>query len=223
MDYNYPHFDSPFLQGLYNWQSLIGGGIALIGAAFLWCQIRQGDKQEKERLRRRFEAAKAGMPLLLSGICSHAKEVAGFLRSIHAAAGQHAFGAPNLAVTTPVLDIQLARELQSLIEASPDNELATSLAKLLGELQVLNSRVTEIPNLGSYMTGLQLTIEDYMLQVAKVYADTSGLFGFARGNAKTVRQSEKMELRSALNLLELRDHEFERLHATAKRRFAQAG
>jgi len=218
VDYNYPHFDSPFIQALYNWQTLIGVGAALVGAVLIWRQIKQAERQETERIRRRFVGARAGMPLFLSAVSSYAREVATFLRGIHAPAGQHAFGAPNLAQSAPILPVDISPGLQTLIEVSPDEKLANTLARLLGELQVLNSRITDIPNLSAYMTGLQLTVEDYMLQVARIYASAANLYDYARGETDTLVARDATSLFSALNLLELRSHEFERLHETAARR-----
>ncbi len=57
---------------LYNWQTLIAGGLALFGALVtVWHirrQIRQADVLAKQRLHREEDAAKAVLPLALSAI-----------------------------------------------------------------------------------------------------------------------------------------------------------
>ncbi len=226
MGYNYPHFSSPVLQGFYDWQGIIGATLAL-GAAYyggriLWKQIRVSEDQETERQRRRFAAARATMPLLLSGICSYARDVAVALRGIYPAAGQTGFGADSILETVPNLPAELPQSLERLIESTGNDALAEQLADLLGHLQVLHARIAEIPNLSSGTVGLQLMVEEYMLQVANVYADASSLFGYARREVEDPAESERMMTTTALNLLEMRDYDFGRLHETAIRRAAQA-
>jgi hypothetical protein len=119
------------------------------------------------------------------------------------------------------LPTDIPAALESLIESTGNNTLASKLSDLLGELQVLNARVTELPRLPSLMGGLQMMIEDYMIQAAEIYANASSLFAFARREVDDVNVGQQLGVRSALNLLEMRDHQFERLHETAARRYGE--
>jgi len=222
-----PRAASQFSCWIYDWQTLLAGVLAVlaavIGSVLLWRQIRLSKEQEAERRRRRFNAARATMPLLLSGICAYARDIASVLRSIHRSAGQYAFGADSLINNAPALPGELTPALERLIESTGDDELAKHIADLLSQIQIINARISEIPRLSPAAGGLQLMIEDYMIQAASIYAAASSLFGFARREAPDLASSERMEVRSALNLLEIRDSEFERVHETARRREARIG
>ena len=223
MGYNYPHFDNELIQGLYNWQSLIGAilalSAALFGARLLLKQINLSEKQEAERQRRRFAAARARMPLLLSEISSYAHEVARYLVDIHGLAGQLGFGAIGFPQQAPTLGSEIPSSLERLIESTGDDRLSTKLSDLLASLQVINARTSEIPRLSPHMVGLQLMFEDYLIQTAEVYADATSLFAYARREVDDISIGQKLPMRSALNLLEVRDHTFDRLHQTAERRY----
>lgn len=214
-----------FLCTIYDWQTLVGAVLAVLAAAggafLLWKQISLAKVHEEERRRRRFAAARATMPLLLSAICAYARDVASALKSVHPAAGQYGFGADSLALSVPNLPGELTPALERLIESTGDDDLAQCIADLLSQLQVINARISEIPRLGTATGGLQLMIEDYMIQTASIYAAASSLFGFARREATDPSSSEKMSVKSALNLLEIREHEFDRLHETLLRREAR--
>src|SRR5688572_15153227 len=75
-------FCDPFRCGidwLNTWQTLFGGILAIAAAAFA---IGQTERHESRRRQSRHAAARATLPLTLSGICDYATSVAGHLRTV---------------------------------------------------------------------------------------------------------------------------------------------
>jgi len=192
---------------------------AIIGHSIAWRAINVNKNHERERLRRRFNASRATLTHVLSDICEYARNAADALKAVHASAGQHGFGAPTLGLAVPALPGNLQSSLESVIEAANDDYLADFTADILGEIQVLNARMRDLSRIGSHQIGLQSTVEDYIIQAARIYAKASSLFGFARRETATAAESEKKSVLSALSLMNVDEGDYPRLMATAHRRY----
>ncbi len=76
-----------YLKFFYDWQQLIAGLIAIAAAIIGWLainrQVRQGEEQERERVRSRHAAARAMLPLALSGISDYAHDCADELVALY--------------------------------------------------------------------------------------------------------------------------------------------
>jgi hypothetical protein len=113
--------------------------------------------------------------------------------------------------------------LATMIEVAP-KKIGHDLAAMLAKLQVQNSRLVGVvedtsPDAPEGALVVKSNIEEFMLDAAELYARASAFFPFARfqvnGRPAPIGEAETI---TALNLLGLRDFEFERLHATARRR-----
>jgi hypothetical protein len=74
------------LATLKDWQSLVGGVLAIVaagvGGLFIVAQTKELRRQENDRRLRRHKAARAVMPLALSATCEYTKNCATVLRQI---------------------------------------------------------------------------------------------------------------------------------------------
>lgn len=211
----------------YNWQPLIIGIVAvaaaITGHLIALRAIRVNREHERERLRRRFNAARATLTHTLSDICEYARNAADALKSVHEAAGQHGFGASTLTLAVPSVPDNLQPALEQVIEAANDDSLADVVAELLADIQVLNARMRDLSRRGTHQIGLQENVEDYIIQAARIYAKASSLFGFARREVGTVAASEKKTVLSALLLMNVDESDFPALISKARRRYPVEG
>jgi hypothetical protein len=181
----FPHFNSPFVQGLYNWQTAIGAAVALLGAFLLWRQIRATKQEEIDRRKRRFAAARATLPHILSEVISYLELAMEWMVASHPAVRQHtAVGDP------PAFPATVIEALERMIEASTNDPVAQSCARILSELQTFRARLLSVARASrrahNVQVGLDTNLEDYMLQAATLHYDVGLLFPFARSEQDTV-------------------------------------
>lgn len=189
VDWTYCISADCIVSGIYNWQTLIGGFVA-IGAAWyagvvVRSQIKAVKEQEDVRYRRRLNAVRSLLPLTLSGMSDYAQECAACLMG--AVAGfrlleQHD-QTPN--ITPPDVPSDLINQIAAVIEATDDANVIRMLRKMVGEVQVLNSRMhglameLEMEPVGPH-GAMMRNIDVYILQCAVIYAQCSAMFEFAR-------------------------------------------
>jgi hypothetical protein len=186
MNDNYPHFDSPFVQGLYNWQTGIGAAIALLGALLLWLQIRAAETSETDRRKRRQAAARATLPHILSEVVSYLELTMDWMIAAHPEVRQnHPIADP------PAFPGAILTSLERMIEATSVDAVSEACAELLSELQTFRSRVQSVAratrNAHRHQAGLDRNLEDYMLQAARLNYNMGPLWPFARGEADDIR------------------------------------
>jgi hypothetical protein len=184
---------------LYNWQTLIAGMLALVGALITVRQIgRQIDQvaasAETQRSREE-DAAKAVLPLALSQICQYSADCLQLLIGFVPGRG----GAP--AVTTasrvPEIPSSAVTMLQTCARhAAPD--VVTKIAGLLNKLQVQHARLESLldRSLGRPMhtsEGL-----DAMVDAVDIHAKAGALFQYGRNLAELRRRAPADDLRSSL-------------------------
>lgn len=187
MNDNYPHFDSPFVQGLYNWQTGIGAAIALLGALLLWLQIRAAQQSESDRRTRRQAAARATLPHILSEVVSYLEVTMDWMMAAY----------PEVRDNHPVADPPafpngVINALERMIEATSVDAVSQMCANLLSELQTFRSRVQSVArssrSVHRHQAGLEQNLEDYMLQAAQLHYSMGPLWPFARGRADGVNE-----------------------------------
>ena len=164
------------------WQTMLTGLAAVIAAAvsvhFVRKQIRQADRAENHRRDRRLAAARSRLQLSLSTISHYGSDSIVFLRGVrNAVAGGQLI--PTLADNPrPILPDPAVLALEAVIEATESDDFAGFLADLISEMQVLNSRLSGLPEEAEAL-GIH-SLDSYLMNAAKVCAFASGAFPYAR-------------------------------------------
>ena len=201
MGYNYPHFDSPFIQGLYNWQTGLGAGIALFGAWLLWRQVQAAERHEAERQRRRFAAARATLPHILNELVTYLESAMEWMCSVHSDARQS-----NPLTDPPPFPITIIAALERMIEATSLDQAAEACITLLRDLQTFRARIQSVARASgkpdNIRVGLHLELEGHMIQAAEIHRRVELLYPFARAEGDQVpEQNAETYLFKSLSLL----------------------
>lgn len=189
---------SPLLKQLEEWQTLIAGGIAFVGAWLTVREIRrqmaQAEGVERDRRDREHFAARALLPLGLSDISHYSmRSAAEVAKALNSPDDTPDFSLPEL----PSQSVSVVRECIALT----DPEHARQMAELLGQLQVQNARLRALPAeySGSRRPANYWLIE-LLLDAADTYSRASALYSFARrADEGETRRVGADDLRSALN------------------------
>lgn len=217
-------FGFPCLVGvLKDWQTLIAGVLALVGAALTvaWIQrqIDQAQQLEDVRRERRHYAARSAMPAALAEFSDYATQQLEML---------HAFGPPVDGTITftqawdrkiPAVPPSAVAAFQTCIE-SAGLRVRKEMAKVLEELQVMNSRLRELPN----KTGIGASyLNELVADALEMYVRCDGMFDYARGRASEMDiqiTAEQMKTRARFS--EFREQDYPTLHELLQRRYGGA-
>lgn len=214
---------------LQQWQTLIAGVMAIvaafIGGHFITRQIRAAEQLEAEQRRRRFNAVRAVSPFTLSAVSGYARLSARALKSIHEGRAGEAIPHNLVLPDFPDMPSSMVQGLREIIEHGGD-DIRKPVAKLLGELQVQNARITDmwadIPNENHATTASN--VEDYLIDCAIIYARASSMYDFARERAVTIPDSlSEADIKSALHQVGIWDYANVRIFETVGRRYSARG
>lgn len=172
------------------WQTLIAGALALIGAyitvSAVRTQIALQREQEVDRISRKHSASRAALPLALVEFGQYAKDSYVALKAIAASKNQSlerifkedGWVAPRL----PRIPSTALAVLRDCIEsAEPDT--ANGLASLIEEFQILHSRLGSlIEDVGPCSTAiiLQHNVNEQILKTIEFDIRCGNLFDYAR-------------------------------------------
>jgi hypothetical protein len=172
---------------LYDWQQLVGALVALGAAVIGWLaitrQMRQAEDQEKERLRRKHDAARAMLPLALSSISEYTQECTNALKAIYRTRQGKLIPKRDEKWEPPAVPIEATGDLRSMVEASPPSQ-GKATARLLSRIQVQASRLRTLahdllPN--DETSVMARNIEQYLVDTIEIAALTNSAYNFARG------------------------------------------
>jgi len=203
---------SCYVYMLYNWQTLIGGLIA-IGAAvyaghYVRRQIRVSETIEADRLQRRERAARAILPLALTKFIDFTEECALILRTVSGSLVPAA-SATQPPLFTPQIPQQPITDLERAIEAATEPLTVEIMAKLAAHTQVLHSIIADIVahvnRSGSARYRRDPNLPAFELRTARVHAAASRLFSWARGEAEKPDDVSWDHIETSLSLLNLRN------------------
>ena len=227
MGNNYPHFSSPFIQGIYNWQTALGAGIALLGAWLLWKQVHAAEIREADRQRRRFAAARATLPHILTEVVTYLESSMEWMCAAHVGARQS-----QPLTDPPLFPLTVIESLERMIEATSLDQAAGACIDLLRELQTFRARIQSVArasrNANNIRVGLHLELEGHMIQAAEIHRRVELLYPFARDEGDEVpKQSAETYLFKSLSLLGCGELAFagvfKRANELDKRRQAKPG
>lgn len=193
---------------LYDWQTLIGAMLAIAAAGvsvwYLRKQIAQVDRHEEGRLRRRLAAARATLPLTLSGVIDYVEAVANGLRDFHDELDTSGWVSGDIALDVPTSPIALVPSLERMIEATSEVRISDRLSDLVSDIQILNARLADAGARGEYSSVSKNWISAQMIQAGLVYAQAASLFGYARRTSGSVGgEIEWDNIKGSLNGLQI--------------------
>ena len=180
-----------FGQWLHQWQDLVAGMLALLGAYWALMgvrqQIEQSEKIEDRRLQRVFEARRATLPFVLSSASTYADDT---IRSL-AEARRILTGTGNRRLTgqwsPPVFPNDVPDDLRAFIESSAHAEASQLILELLRQMQILQARIRSLVSEEDiYRVGAKRNVAEYQIQASKVRQISGALFPFARGETDEI-------------------------------------
>jgi hypothetical protein len=195
---------------LYNWQTLIGGlvaiGAALYAGRYVKKQIAASERIEDDRLERRAKAVRAILPLTLTKFIDFAEECANIIRRIQGPA----FG-PASGTTSPMLAPQIPQQaindLERAIGAARNDLAVEIMTQLAGHSQVLHSIISDVVAdvnaRGSSLRRVDPNMPSFAIRIARVHAAASRLFTWARGEAEAPEEPTWDHIESSLALLNI--------------------
>lgn len=174
---------------LYHYQTLVGGLLAIagaaIGAAYINKQVKSAERQELNRLASRREAARAVLPLTLSSVTEYATDAGRAMLALMAQCQGETLP-PQVAIPTwPKLPTEAINSLKELAEYSRPNE-TLFVSRLLSALQIQNSRIRDLEKelSGNRRSTLKVNLESYLIDAGESYARATALFDYARREAE---------------------------------------
>jgi len=177
-------------QCAYDWQTLIAGllalGAAAITAFFLRKQIRQTEKLHQAELQRRHSAARATLPLTLSGMIENVEEM---MEALHAAKQEISDHLHNqLNFELPPVPANHIAELQEVIASTERQDVIELISEIIGEIQILwaRARILVDERERRHLAGLKQHIDEWIILSAQIYALVEVLFPYARSETDEV-------------------------------------
>jgi hypothetical protein len=178
---------------------------ALVGIPLVLWQIFQGARQEKARSRARRYAALASLPMTLSGINVWSKRVVRSLNTIYpwVMGTERARPAPHF--DPPPSPDDLISAIEKMIEAAPGDRVGRTLAAIVSDIQVLNSRIGDAAEFEARQLRSQAgMIDSNLMLAASIYARAESLYDPARALSKDA-PIDYSRVSSALNIMGVRE------------------
>jgi hypothetical protein len=188
---------------LDKWQTLVAGGLALIGAMwtvyYIHRQIKQVDDLEKARRSREELAARAVLPLALSQLVQYANECLQLIKD-HSMQPENLHRPPlGENIELPTVQRDIIGTLQACVRYGDDNVVA-QISTLLATLQVQQARLRDLISRRAQWPNRRIPrvqALDVMIDAAEVHAKASALFEYGREVADMRAKSTRQEINSA--------------------------
>jgi hypothetical protein len=207
-----------FLDGLKAWQDLAAGGLALLAAAGVATVV---EVRERTRLSRQHRAARAVLPLALSGVVAFAEtSIAGLMELITHASGSRVRGLPEGRLyQAPEIDPALIEPLRDAISTVKPS-VGKRLAQLLAEMQVVQSNLSGLAVDLAIGETTVTSVEDFIYRALLIRARSDELFEYARAETERAPLSypSAKTLVSALNIMGFDRDRSPRLYLLAETR-----
>ena len=211
---------------LKDWQTLLAGviaiGAAFIGGQYINKQIQSDRDIAADERRRKFAAARAALPLVLSALSDYAIEASAALTTLLATKKDEIIPRDKSLGAFPTFAPTVVSDLREIIEFS-DEPITNNLVEILSVLQIQRARLNWLyNNLKSESDTIVMAanVENYIVQTAEIYARCANLFDFARGKLVLLPATVTSgNVHSALNQAGLWGDKFPRLHETVDRAY----
>lgn len=195
---------------LNRYQTLIGALIAL--ATAVW-GIAALYRIEDNKWQSKRAAARAVLPLTLSGISEYIGKCAPLLVTIHDKCKDGVLPKEIPIPEFPSLPVEAIAGLKEMVEFSYPAE-RTYISKLLARIQIQSTRIAGM--IQEHLRPEHITSSDnldaYLIDAAAIYARSSSLYKFARGDEdKMPIQVTNREVAVALHNMRIFDETYDRL------------
>jgi hypothetical protein len=168
-----------------DWETLVAGAMSVTAAVWagflLMKQINQTETHEQNRLKRKFIAARATLPLALTELCDFCKRSTDQLKPVYV------YARSTVATTVPPFELQTIPDsvmaiLNAVLETTPHDAIADRLSDMLAMIQVFQSRLKSMrdSNFHSGNMFVDETIQSYIINSGEIYTLASSLFDYAR-------------------------------------------
>ncbi len=181
-DFPAPHSE-PSGNFIFDYQALIAGFFALIGAAWtvqaIFKQIDASRAIEQEKIERKHQALKAALPLYSTHIIHYLRQSFSRYETILNAIEPQA-GLPTsdqIAFPKDITDFLI--EFISYADSSGDDEIGAIVSNFLLQIQIHNSRLNE--NIDGRIDK-KIKIVDDVISTAELFLETKKLFDYGRGD-----------------------------------------
>lgn len=177
------HFEWSYLLSVWqDWQTINASMIALTSTVIALNIAKVKEDNERER---RFVAARASMPHVLSDLTNYCRKCGPILLQFWENPELRRTGARETTITTPQPPEKYLDILSRCIEHA-EPSVGQFLADLLGRLQVLNARLSDL--IEPRQTQVRVLYSDqeivvYIFSLGVIQAMLNKLFDFARDNA----------------------------------------
>ena len=194
-----------------DWQTLIAGILALVGAAWtvrsIRAQIRQSNKIEDDRRLRQERAARIALPLALSERASYATDCIKLL-------SQHMRVSPGaidtaMKIDIPSIPVGILEPLQACAQFG-DERVAGHVHRLVELLQVQHSRMEAwFRNMDANLSksNVHSRLRTAIIDSAEIHAATGALFHYAREVEPDQLDPYDLRLRTALQIGGVSEHQ----------------
>jgi hypothetical protein len=172
----------------HDWETLATGfmsvGAAIWAGFLLSKQIQQTEAHERERLKRKYIAARATLPLALTEIIDFCEKYCGELKDFYGTNLFSQFAQIRVFQTFEIPESVMAN-ISTMIENTPHENVAERLSEIVGMIQIFQARMRGCANgdMGSSAALRRHTIGHYMVNCGMIYAYVSSLFGYSRDKA----------------------------------------
>ncbi len=190
-----------------DWETLLTGGLAVLAAGVaIWAT----SKQDRDALRRKANAARSTLPLVLSAISDWARQTAASVDAVMPSPSDTFVPSSILrAAEWPGVPADHVQELKDIIEATDDEAVIARVSKMIGNIQVLSARLGGLsdPHL---ITGPG-HLAGHIATAAIIHAQASSLFNYARRKAVSVEAVTWDEVSTAISIFSPSNRVFETL------------
>lgn len=178
-------------QCLFEWQTLISGGLALAAAGltviYLKKQIIQSDEFHRIELRREHNAARSVLPVALAAISEFCNEIAEQVATaiedrnkndFNAGFEENSSGGAEQKIFVPVsLPGEVITTMKDFVETLSDSPNVRHVAELLSSLQILQARFCSFD---LQQIGVLHSLYSLLLDAAKVKLLTDSIYNYGR-------------------------------------------
>jgi len=197
-----------FMDWVYQHETLTAGLAALLVAIIaLVCQIRQSDRHNKDRRSRKFESARAILPLALNRLVDYAEHALDF-----SLIGQDKFDkSETYEDAFPQLPDDVVPVLREVIEYADDDKVGHALRDLISDVQVHHARMLNLPRqevtveaTGRHCINMPRRYERAIWDAVCFFIHASKLFDYARSRTDALPEKPTdEEVRARMVILDI--------------------
>jgi hypothetical protein len=174
---------------------MLSGMLALLAACitvfYLKKQIMLSEQQEADRLRRQHTAARATLPLTLSGLISTIEKMLSTLNQsksgltitgLAEAEGKLATTKIRKKFELPQMPVNAVAELQQIILTTDRADVIQPISEIIRQMQTLWARVEKLrrPHELAESAALDVEVNQWIIQAAQIHAIIESIFRYAR-------------------------------------------